>query len=131
MIIFWQWLNVISIIWIFIVLILYYKKNGFYLSTVRSVYVHLAITVSFSILALLAFLSITQKPCSDHYTKFWTYVQELRYYSLVLIFIPQTILLIMVFQRNLVSGINKIFIATFIFIAIVEIFNRHQPLSFE
>jgi hypothetical protein len=121
MLTFWKWINVFLMIGTLILIIRYYKENGFHLNTPISIYMNLGLAISISTFFLLGYLSFTQKPYSDHFTKFWTYVQELRYYGVVLIFVQQGILLLIVYRGDLLSLTKEFFISVIIILAVVEI----------
>jgi hypothetical protein len=55
----------------------------------RNVYAYIVLVISAATAALLLFLSVTFAPYSTEFTTFWTYVEELRYYAIVIVFIQQ------------------------------------------
>lgn len=54
---------------------------------VKSLYAYIALIVTLAIAVMLSFLSLTFAPYLTEFTPFWTYVEELRYYAIVIVFI--------------------------------------------
>jgi hypothetical protein len=54
---------------------------------VRSLYAYIVLAVSAVIAAMLIYLGVTLGPYLSEFTPFWTYVQELRYYAIVILFL--------------------------------------------
>ena len=55
----------------------------------RNLYAYMVLIVSVATAGLLAFLSLTFAPYSAEFTNFWTYLEELRYYAIVIVFVQQ------------------------------------------
>lgn len=53
----------------------------------RSLFACIVLVVSAVIAAMLIYLGVTFGPYLDEFTPFWTYVQELRYYAIVIVFL--------------------------------------------
>ncbi|HLK26967.1 MAG TPA: hypothetical protein VKT28_00195 [Puia sp.] len=128
-IIFWQCVNVLLSLLMLTLAIRYIKKTGFHFTSKRSIYMYLGITTSVAIFFQLLYLSLTQKPYNDGYTKFWTYVQELRYYAVVFIFIQQGILFLMLYKQTLLGKSAKFFFALVIMFTSVSIIHGFYYLS--
>jgi hypothetical protein len=129
MMVVWKWVNAFLLVALTALAILHYRKNGLRLSTVLSVYLHLTWAISISILVLLVYLSLTQRHYSDNSTLFWTYVGELRYYAVALIFIQQGILFWMIYQKDLQSRLRVIFVTILVFILSVDVSHGVYYLS--
>jgi len=123
MAIFWKWLNVFLLFGLLFLVIRFYRQNGFHFEKPLNLYMNLALAVSVSIFVLLGVLSLTQGPYVSRFTAYWTYIEELRYYALILIFIPQGILFLLLFQSNLLSIVKRSFIAVIIIVVVIQI--RH------
>ena len=53
----------------------------------RSLFAYIVLAVSAGIALMLLFLSLTFAPFLSEFTPFWTYVEELRYYAMVIVFL--------------------------------------------
>ncbi|HEY0677155.1 MAG TPA: hypothetical protein VGD17_02670 [Chitinophagaceae bacterium] len=56
---------------------------------VHNLYAYIVLVVSAATAGLLLFLSLVFAPYVTEFTPFWTYVEELRYYAIVIVFIQQ------------------------------------------
>lgn len=70
----------------------------------RNLYAYLVLIVSAATAGMLAFLSVTFAPYVAEFTPFWTYVEELRYYAIVIVFIQQWVFWYFVVNRPASSG---------------------------
>jgi hypothetical protein len=128
-IIIWKWLNGLLLLGLLSFIFRYYQNNGFHMERPLHIYMNIALAISIVIFLLLAYLSFTQAPYSTRFTPFWTYVEELRYYAAILIFIPQGILFLLLYRRDLLSGYRKIFIPVITIVVAITIVHGFYHLS--
>lgn len=65
----------------------------------RNLYSFIVLVVSAATTGMLVFLSLTFAPYTGEFTPFWTYVEELRYYAVVIVFIQQWVFWYFVVNR--------------------------------
>ncbi len=106
----WRCINAILTAGLLFLIYCFYKGNGFRLEQPLQIFMTLGLAVSISICALLCYLSITQGPYSNASTPFWTYIEEIRYYGVVSIFIQQGVLFLILYQGNLLGRFKRYFI---------------------
>ncbi len=106
----WKCVNVILMIGLLILIYRFYKSNSLRLENSLNFYMNLGIVISVSICALLCFLSLTQAPYSSHSTPYWTYIEEIRYYGVITIFIQQGMFFLVLYQGKLLGRFKKYFI---------------------
>lgn len=70
----------------------------------RNLYAFIVLVVSAATTGMLVFMSLTFAPYSGEFTPFWTYVEELRYYAIVIVFIQQWVFWYFVVYRPPASG---------------------------
>jgi hypothetical protein len=114
----WKCVNVILMIGLLTLIYRFYRNNGLRMENTLNIYMNLGMAISVSICALLCFLSLTQGPYSSHSTPFWTYIEEIRYYGVISIFIQQGMFLLILYQGELLGGFKKYFI---LFVAAVVV----------
>jgi hypothetical protein len=119
--VFWKWLNIFLLLGILFLVIRFHRETGFPFEKPLNIYMGLALAVSVSICLFLALLSLTQGPYFNRFVVYWTYVEELRYYAVVLIFIPQGILFLLLYRSDLLSRAKKPVIAIILIIVIIQV----------
>ncbi|HSZ33352.1 MAG TPA: hypothetical protein VK772_08570 [Puia sp.] len=106
----WKCLNVILTAGLLVLIYRYYRNNGFQVAQPLHIYMNLGMVIAISISVLLGFLSVTQAPYSSHSTPFWTYIEEIRYYGVLSIFIQQGLFFLILYQGDLLGRFKKYFI---------------------
>ena len=70
----------------------------------RNLYAYMVLIVSMATAGLLAFMSLTFAPYQGEFTTFWTYLEELRYYAIVIVFVQQWVFWYFIVNRPKSSG---------------------------
>ena len=70
----------------------------------RNLYAYIVLIVSAATTGMLLFMSLTFAPFTGEFTPFWTYVEELRYYAIVIVFLQQWVFWYFVVYRPATSG---------------------------
>lgn len=70
----------------------------------RNLYAFIVLIVSAATTGMLAFMSLTFAPYMGEFTPFWTYVEELRYYAIVIVFLQQWVFWYFVVNKPRNSG---------------------------
>ena len=71
----------------------------------HGLYAYIVLVVTAAIAALLMFLSVTFGPYLSEFNPFWTYVEELRYYAIVIVFLQIWLFWYFVVHKPLRAGI--------------------------
>ncbi|HYF32398.1 MAG TPA: hypothetical protein VD993_14840 [Chitinophagaceae bacterium] len=71
----------------------------------RNLYAYIVLVVSAATAGMLLFMSLTFAPYTGEFTPFWTYVEELRYYAIVIVFLQQWVFWYFVVYRPQHSGL--------------------------
>ena len=121
MIFIWKGLNILLLPGIIFLVLRFYQQYRIRAIRPIHIYVYLALAVSFTISVVLITLSLIQAPYTSRYTAYWTYVEELRYYAVVLLFIPQGILFLIVYRGDLLAQFRKPFLALVMVIVVIQI----------
>jgi hypothetical protein len=127
----WKCLNVILTAGLLVLICRFYRNNGFRIDQPMHIYMNLGMAISVSIYAFLYFLSLTQGPYSSHSTPFWTYIEEIRYYGVVSVFIQQGLFFLILYQRDLSGVFKKYFILSVTAIITLVIFHGFYYLPKE
>jgi hypothetical protein len=99
-------INYVLLAMLVVMLVLWWKR-----STIKkhSLYVYMVLALSIATGGMLLFLSLTFAPYQTEFVIFWTYVQELRYYGIVVLFIQQLLFWYFVLRGQMRRGIVQQF----------------------
>lgn len=92
--------NYVLLAALMVLLIVWWKRAG----GRHRLYTYLALVLSFATGGMLLFLSLTFAPYRSEFVTFWTYVQELRYYGIAVVFIQQLLFWYFVLRTQLHAG---------------------------
>ena len=120
--VFWQIVNICCMIWLTYISYKFFRRRKFRIIEYRSFYALQAYMFTIVLFSYLIVLTVIK---NKHYrdTFFeWVYVQELRYYSVFIVFILQFVILLFLKQEYFFNKTGKlIFRSAIAFILIIEI----------